>query len=79
MLEKFIETYGESLFERMMENVYGNVIDKDITVNVEHVDRLGLNKSGTIHIVNDEIDVIVEFSDGNWNGTQIFNYHNLFL
>jgi hypothetical protein len=72
--DTFVEEYGAELLQRIFENIYEDRKDSDMTVDRTFTDRDGINSYGTVIIARGESELVVEFRDGNWNGSEIKAY-----
>lgn len=75
MNKKFIDEYGQELFEKIFFNIYGDCNDENITVDKQYRDRECLNSFGTVSVAINDGELNVEFVDGNSNGSEIINYY----
>lgn len=70
----FIATYGQDTYERIFEVIYGDATYDDISIR-EKYSRDVINSYGyAFYRLPNGDEVIVNFEDGNWNGSQITSF-----
>lgn len=72
--DRFIAEYGQDAFERIFEVVYGDALYEDITLVKKYM-RDAVNYYGYVYFrTPDRDEIICNFADGNWNGSEITSY-----
>lgn len=71
---RFIAEYGKDTLERIFEVVYGDAQYEDITLAAKYM-RDAVNCYGYVYFrPPDGEEIICNFIDGNWNGSEITSY-----